>query len=77
VTGNLKHFPPGCRGPVTVMSPRAAWERFVALGVTRRQRTLFSSHGVPRGRQADPSMRSLDKDLLLAGAWAHAGGHNP
>ena len=34
VTGNLKHFPPGCRGPVTVMSPRAAWERFVALGVT-------------------------------------------
>ena len=33
VTGNLKHFPPGCRGPVTVLSPRAAWERFVALGV--------------------------------------------
>ena len=33
VTGNLKLFPPGCRGPVTVLSPRAAWERFVALGV--------------------------------------------
>ena len=32
VTGNLKHFPSGCRGPVTVLSPRAAWERFVALG---------------------------------------------
>ena len=34
VTGNLKHFPSGCRGPVTVMSPRAAWERFAALGLT-------------------------------------------
>jgi predicted nucleic acid-binding protein len=34
VTGNLKHFPPGCRGPVTVMSPRAAWEYFVGLGLT-------------------------------------------
>ena len=34
VTGNLKHFPPGCRGPVTVTSPRAAWDRFVALGLT-------------------------------------------
>ena len=33
VTGNLRHFPPGCRGPVTVLSPRGAWERFVALGV--------------------------------------------
>lgn len=33
-TGNLKHFPAGCRGPVTVMSPRAAWERFVGLGLT-------------------------------------------
>jgi putative PIN family toxin of toxin-antitoxin system len=33
VTGNLRHFPPGCRGPVTVLSPRTAWERFVALGV--------------------------------------------
>jgi putative PIN family toxin of toxin-antitoxin system len=31
VTGNLRHFPPRCRGPVTVLSPRAAWERFVAL----------------------------------------------
>jgi putative PIN family toxin of toxin-antitoxin system len=31
VTRNLKHFPPGCRGPVMVPSPRAAWERFVAL----------------------------------------------
>ncbi len=34
VTGNLKHFPHGCRGPVTVLSPRAAWERFVGLGLT-------------------------------------------
>ena len=31
VTGNLKHFPAGCRGPVTVLSPRSAWERFVGL----------------------------------------------
>lgn len=28
VTGNLKHFPSACRGPVTVLQPRAAWERF-------------------------------------------------
>ena len=34
VTGNLKHFPPACRGPVSVLSPRAAWERFVGLGLT-------------------------------------------
>jgi putative PIN family toxin of toxin-antitoxin system len=34
VTGNLKHFPRGCRGPVAVMSPRAAWERFVGMGLT-------------------------------------------
>jgi len=30
VTGNLKHFPPRCRGPVAVLSPRAAgnaWSR--------------------------------------------------
>jgi putative PIN family toxin of toxin-antitoxin system len=33
VTGNIRHFPPACRGPVTVLSPRAAWERFVALGI--------------------------------------------
>jgi putative PIN family toxin of toxin-antitoxin system len=33
VTGNLRHFPPGCRGPVAVLTPRAAWERFVALGI--------------------------------------------
>ena len=31
VTGNLKHFPPNCRGPVTVRSPRAAWEYFRRL----------------------------------------------
>jgi predicted nucleic acid-binding protein len=31
VTGNLRHFPPGCRGSVTVLSPRAAWECFVGL----------------------------------------------
>ncbi len=34
VTGNLKHVPPACRGPVTVLSPRTAWERFVTLGLT-------------------------------------------
>jgi len=34
VTGNLKHFPTGCRGPVNVLSPRAAWDRFVGLGLT-------------------------------------------
>jgi len=34
VTGNLKHFPPGSRGPVTVLSPRAAWECFVGIGLT-------------------------------------------
>ena len=34
VTGNLKHFPRSCRGPLTVLSPRAAWERFVGLGLT-------------------------------------------
>lgn len=33
VTGNLKHFPSACRGPVTVLAPRAAWERFVGLGL--------------------------------------------
>ena len=33
VTGNLRHFPRPCRGPVTVMSPRAAWERFVGLAI--------------------------------------------
>ena len=32
VTGNLRHFPTRCRGPVTVLPPRQAWERFVALG---------------------------------------------
>ena len=31
VTGNLKHFPPNCRGPVTVRSPRVAWEHFRRL----------------------------------------------
>jgi len=34
VTGNLKHCPSGCRGPVSVLSPRAAWDRFVGLGLT-------------------------------------------
>ncbi len=29
VTGNVRHFPPRCRGSVTVWSPRAAWEHFV------------------------------------------------
>jgi putative PIN family toxin of toxin-antitoxin system len=31
VTGNLRHFPHACRGPVVVLSPRAALERFVGL----------------------------------------------
>ena len=31
VTGNLKHFPPNCHGPVTVRSPRDAWEHFRRL----------------------------------------------
>ena len=35
VTGNLSHFPVGCRGPVVVWSPRDAWERFVGIGVPR------------------------------------------
>jgi putative PIN family toxin of toxin-antitoxin system len=34
VTGNLRHFPTGCRGPVTVLPPRAAWERFVGMQPT-------------------------------------------
>jgi uncharacterized protein len=34
VTGNLKHFPVSCRGPVNVMSPQAAWDTFVRLGLT-------------------------------------------
>lgn len=31
VTGNLKHFPSRCRGPVAVLSPRTAWDRFLSL----------------------------------------------
>lgn len=31
VTGNVRHFPPRCRGPVTVCSPRAAYDRFLRL----------------------------------------------
>jgi putative PIN family toxin of toxin-antitoxin system len=34
VSGNLRHFPVGCRGRVAVLSPRAAWERFAGLGLT-------------------------------------------
>lgn len=34
VTGNLRHFPPRCRGPVVVLSPRAALERLVGLDLT-------------------------------------------
>jgi len=30
VTGNLRHFPPAARGPVTVLSPRDAWARLTA-----------------------------------------------
>ncbi|MCY4373812.1 MAG: putative toxin-antitoxin system toxin component, PIN family [Spirochaetaceae bacterium] len=33
VTGDLSHFPAGCRGPVVVLSPRDAWERFVGIGL--------------------------------------------
>ena len=33
VTGNIKHFRRASRGPVTVMSPRTAWELFVKLGL--------------------------------------------
>ena len=33
VTGNLRHFPVGCRGPVAVWSSRDAWERFATIGV--------------------------------------------
>ncbi|NCC53020.1 MAG: putative toxin-antitoxin system toxin component, PIN family [Spartobacteria bacterium] len=29
VTGNLKHFPEACRGPVRVMSPRDAWQHYL------------------------------------------------
>jgi putative PIN family toxin of toxin-antitoxin system len=31
VTGRQRHFPPRCRGPVTVLSPRVALERLVGL----------------------------------------------
>jgi putative PIN family toxin of toxin-antitoxin system len=31
ITGNTKHFPRRCRGPVTVWSPRTAWEHLVRL----------------------------------------------
>ena len=34
VTGNLRHFPSGCRGRVTVWSPRTAYERFLRLRLT-------------------------------------------
>lgn len=34
VTGNVRHFPPACRGPVTVLPPHAAWERFVGTELT-------------------------------------------
>lgn len=30
VSGNIKHFPAVCRGAVTVLSPRIAWERLTA-----------------------------------------------
>lgn len=29
VTGNGRHFPPGCRGPVNVLSPRTALEQLI------------------------------------------------
>jgi len=34
VTGNARHFPSHCRGPVIVLSPRAALERLVGLDLT-------------------------------------------
>jgi uncharacterized protein len=33
VTGNLKHYPASCRGPVNALSPRRAWERLLASGL--------------------------------------------
>lgn len=33
VTGNLRHFPSRCRGPVAVLSPGSAWERFAGLAL--------------------------------------------
>ena len=30
VTGNARHFPASVRGPVTVLTPREAWERLNA-----------------------------------------------
>ena len=33
VTGNLSHFPVGCRGPVVVLSPRDAWELLAGIGL--------------------------------------------
>ncbi len=35
VTGNARHFPPRCRGPVTVWSPRTAWQHLVRLKPTQ------------------------------------------
>lgn len=32
VTGNLKHFPPRCRGPVDVLSPAQAWAELAKGG---------------------------------------------
>ena len=29
VTGNLRHFPPACRGHTSVVAPRQAWSLFV------------------------------------------------
>jgi predicted nucleic acid-binding protein len=29
VTGNLRHYPPACRGAVRVLTPRQAWEYLV------------------------------------------------
>jgi putative PIN family toxin of toxin-antitoxin system len=33
VNGNLRHFPARCRGPVEVLSPRVAWERFISMNL--------------------------------------------
>lgn len=32
VTGNIRHFPKRCRGPVLRLTPREAWERLTTIG---------------------------------------------
>lgn len=30
VTGNVRHFPKRCRGPILLLTPRAAWDRLTS-----------------------------------------------